>query len=362
MIDLGATGITTVLWATGYRRAYPWLHVPVLDPQGELVHEGGITPVPGLYALGLYFMRRRNSSLLDGVGLDTVELADHILGRMTPRRDRGLRGQGWRARWGTRTASSGVTTWWSSGPEWPARPRPSCSPARASGCWQSRGWHGSDTLSTHALTRAGVLQLRWWGLLDRLAAAGTPPIHQTTFHYGPEAIGVPIEARDGVDALHAPRRTVLDAMLVDAAREAGARVVHGARIDELLRDGRGRVRGVQLTDAAGVPRRVEAGLVVGADGVRSGVAGAAGAEVLHEGRHAAAIVYGVLGRPARGRHPLVLRVPRGGARDPDERRHGVRVRRVAIRALRRRGGPGNRVPLPAPAPRGGPGPRRGGHP
>jgi len=85
-LDLGATGIRTVVWATGYRREYPWLHVPVLDDRGELRHEGGITPEPGLYALGLYFMRRRNSSFLDGVGADAAELAHHIQHTLRRRR------------------------------------------------------------------------------------------------------------------------------------------------------------------------------------------------------------------------------------------------------------------------------------
>jgi len=85
-LDLGAAGIRTVVWATGYRREYPWLHVPVLDDRGELRHEGGVTPEPGLYALGLYFMRRRNSSFLDGVGADAAELADHIQRRLRRRR------------------------------------------------------------------------------------------------------------------------------------------------------------------------------------------------------------------------------------------------------------------------------------
>jgi putative flavoprotein involved in K+ transport len=77
-LDLAAEHIDTVLWATGYRREYPWLHVPVCDARGELLHDGGVTPVPGLYALGLNFMRRRNSSFLDGVGADAAELAAHI--------------------------------------------------------------------------------------------------------------------------------------------------------------------------------------------------------------------------------------------------------------------------------------------
>jgi putative flavoprotein involved in K+ transport len=84
-LDLAGAGIRTVVWATGYRREYPWLRLPVLDARGELVHDGGITPEPGVYALGLYFMRRRNSSLLDGVGADAAELADHIRQRL-PRR------------------------------------------------------------------------------------------------------------------------------------------------------------------------------------------------------------------------------------------------------------------------------------
>lgn len=80
-LDLKAGEIRSVVWATGYRRQYPWLHVPVLDPRGELIHRGGITPSPGLYALGLNFMRRRNSSLIDGVGRDAHHLAAHIAGR-----------------------------------------------------------------------------------------------------------------------------------------------------------------------------------------------------------------------------------------------------------------------------------------
>jgi putative flavoprotein involved in K+ transport len=84
-LDLGVEGIRTVVWATGYRREYPWLRLPVLDARGELAHDGGVTPEPGLYVLGLYFMRRRNSSLLDGVGADAAELTDHICHRLSRR-------------------------------------------------------------------------------------------------------------------------------------------------------------------------------------------------------------------------------------------------------------------------------------
>lgn len=84
-IDLRAQGIRTVLWATGFRRMYPWLHIPVLDVRGEIRHEGGITPVPGLYVLGLQFLRRRNSNFIDGVGADAQELAEHIETRLDRR-------------------------------------------------------------------------------------------------------------------------------------------------------------------------------------------------------------------------------------------------------------------------------------
>lgn len=80
-LDLGAEGIRTVLWATGFRRRYPWLKVGVLDGRGEIRHTGGVTPVPGLYVLGLNLLRRRNSSFIDGVARDAEELAEHLVRR-----------------------------------------------------------------------------------------------------------------------------------------------------------------------------------------------------------------------------------------------------------------------------------------
>ena len=85
-LNLDAEGITTVLWATGFRRAYPWLHVPVLDAQGEIAHAGGVTASEGLYALGLHFQRRRKSAFIDGVGDDAKELAGLIAQRLRCRR------------------------------------------------------------------------------------------------------------------------------------------------------------------------------------------------------------------------------------------------------------------------------------
>lgn len=77
-LDLRGSGIRTVLWATGYRRDYSWLDVPVLDAAGELRQSCGVTPAPGLYALGLRFQCRRNSSFLGGVGRDAEMLAGQI--------------------------------------------------------------------------------------------------------------------------------------------------------------------------------------------------------------------------------------------------------------------------------------------
>jgi flavin-dependent dehydrogenase len=155
-----------------------------------------------------------------------------------------------------------------------------------------RSRYGSDTLSTHALMRAGVLQLHRWGVLDCLRDAGTPPVTTTTFHYGKDAIEIRIKPRDGVDALYAPRRTVIDPILVDAARESGAEVRHGVRLVELLRSDAGRIEGALLQGKSGDLREVRAGIVIGADGVLSSVARLAGAATLREGRHATANIYG----------------------------------------------------------------------
>ncbi|MEM8629738.1 MAG: NAD(P)/FAD-dependent oxidoreductase [Pseudomonadota bacterium] len=77
-LDLAARGIRSVLWATGFRRDYSWLHLPILTREGELMHDFGATPAPGVFAMGLPFMRRRNSVTIDGVGQDAVEIAAEI--------------------------------------------------------------------------------------------------------------------------------------------------------------------------------------------------------------------------------------------------------------------------------------------
>jgi putative flavoprotein involved in K+ transport len=81
-IDLRSESIRTVIWATGFRRNFTWLRLPILDEHGELAHRGGETAVRGVYALGFRFLRRRNSSFIDGVGADAAHLAGRIAERL----------------------------------------------------------------------------------------------------------------------------------------------------------------------------------------------------------------------------------------------------------------------------------------
>jgi putative flavoprotein involved in K+ transport len=77
-LDLRAAGVATVIWATGYRRRRPWLHAAPVGEDGELLHTRGVTPQPGLYALGLRFQHRRSSHQIGGVGADAAYLASRI--------------------------------------------------------------------------------------------------------------------------------------------------------------------------------------------------------------------------------------------------------------------------------------------
>jgi 2-polyprenyl-6-methoxyphenol hydroxylase-like FAD-dependent oxidoreductase len=155
-----------------------------------------------------------------------------------------------------------------------------------------RARRGSDTVSTHALMRGGVLQLHRWGLLDRVVGTGAPPVRRVTFHYGHDSMPVTLKPYAGVDALYAPRRTVLDALLVGAAEEAGARFGFGLAMTDVARDRAGRVVGVVVRDHLGATWTERAGLVVAADGRSSLVATLVGAPTVVAGVHAAAYVYG----------------------------------------------------------------------
>jgi putative flavoprotein involved in K+ transport len=75
----GRTGLGSVVWATGYRPDLSFLDVDVFDRRGRLVHDGGATAAPGLYLMGMPFLRRRRSTLIDGAGPDAHELAGHLV-------------------------------------------------------------------------------------------------------------------------------------------------------------------------------------------------------------------------------------------------------------------------------------------
>jgi putative flavoprotein involved in K+ transport len=77
-LDLRKAGITTILWATGFRPDHRYIEAPVFDRKGQIRHEGGIVTAPGLYVIGMPFLRRRKSSLIDGAGDDARHLCAHL--------------------------------------------------------------------------------------------------------------------------------------------------------------------------------------------------------------------------------------------------------------------------------------------
>ncbi len=166
---------------------------------------------------------------------------------------------------------------------------------------------GTDTLSTHALMRGGVVQLQRWGLLEAVIATGSPAIRATQFTYGDDTDTIDIRAGDGISALRAPRRTVLDALLLDAAREAGAEIRSPARVTGVLTDG-DRVHGITgITRGLDMPFAATATLTVGADGRGSLVAQSVNAEFLRRGTAAGAIIYGYFPGLARDRYQWFYR-------------------------------------------------------
>jgi putative flavoprotein involved in K+ transport len=80
--EVELAGVGAVVWATGYRPTLPRLDGAFIDRRGSILHDGGVTRAPGLYVLGLPFLRRRKSSFLDGIGVDAVDLAAHLRTRL----------------------------------------------------------------------------------------------------------------------------------------------------------------------------------------------------------------------------------------------------------------------------------------
>jgi 2-polyprenyl-6-methoxyphenol hydroxylase-like FAD-dependent oxidoreductase len=151
---------------------------------------------------------------------------------------------------------------------------------------------GSDTVSTHALMRAGVLQLSRWGVLPELVAAGTPAIRSTVFHYGDGGgTHVSLRSSPGVDALYAPRRHLLDRVLIEAAASRGAEVLHATPVIGLLRGDDGRVLGIRVLSGSGEETLIRAELTIGADGIGSLVAREVDARPMSRGSGASAMLY-----------------------------------------------------------------------
>jgi flavin-dependent dehydrogenase len=129
----------------------------------------------------------------------------------------------------------------------------------------------SDTLSTNNIQLPGVARLERWGMLGEVAAAGTPAIRRVRFDSGPVVLEGSFPAFEGVDAVYGPRRTLLDPLLVEAAREAGAEVRERFVVDELT-FADGRVSGIRGRSPKGGETSERARIVVGADGKHSLVA------------------------------------------------------------------------------------------
>jgi 2-polyprenyl-6-methoxyphenol hydroxylase-like FAD-dependent oxidoreductase len=141
----------------------------------------------------------------------------------------------------------------------------------------------SDTLSTHSLARSGVVQLHRWGLLDEVLSSGAPPIREVSFHAGDSVVRKQIKSSAGVDHLVAPRRHILDDILVRAAERSGAEVRTGITVTGVTQDA-GRVTGIIGRGPDGDHVELHARFVVGADGLRSRIARAVEAPVTDQ-RH-----------------------------------------------------------------------------
>jgi flavin-dependent dehydrogenase len=139
----------------------------------------------------------------------------------------------------------------------------------------------SDSMRCHFIQRTGIEYLTRWGLLPRVAESGCPPIFTKNVNLGDFSMAMPPETGPDFAAHYAPRRYVLDAILVEAAAEAGASVLQGCTVHDLIWED-GRVAGVRGRTAGGMDIVERAHIVVGADGIYSRVARAVGAATYDE--------------------------------------------------------------------------------
>jgi 2-polyprenyl-6-methoxyphenol hydroxylase-like FAD-dependent oxidoreductase len=174
----------------------------------------------------------------------------------------------------------------------------------------------SDTVSTHLLHPPGVAALERWGLLERVVAGGCPPIDTYAFDFGPFTIaGAP--GTDDTPVAYAPRRTVLDQLLVDAAATAGAEVRESFTVTDLVVDDGGRVTGIRGHSPNGPSVTEHARVVVGADGRHSLVARAVQPHQYHERPPLLCGYYSYWsGLPMEGRFEDYVRPDRGFAAWP----------------------------------------------
>jgi 2-polyprenyl-6-methoxyphenol hydroxylase-like FAD-dependent oxidoreductase len=173
----------------------------------------------------------------------------------------------------------------------------------------------SDTVSTHVLHPPGAAALLRWGLLDRLAASGCPPIRAYTYDFGRFTIaGAP--GAGGAPVAYCPRRTILDEMLADAATEAGAELREGCAVEEILVED-GRAAGIRCRSKGGGADVARARVIVGADGRRSMTAATFRPESYDEKPPLLAAYYAYWsGLPMDGRFETYIRDRRGFAAAP----------------------------------------------
>jgi flavin-dependent dehydrogenase len=169
----------------------------------------------------------------------------------------------------------------------------------------------SDTMSTHLVHAPGMDLLHRWGLAERVIATGCPPVTGYRLDLGPFAIAGAPRGTEAAPHAFAPRRLLLDAILVDAAAEAGADVRQGVSVDGLVVED-GVVRGIRAHDRSGAPFEERARVVIGADGVHSSVARWVDAPMTHEVPALEALYYAYWsGFPADGEFQLYTRDQRG---------------------------------------------------